>query len=298
MDWQALGKASVARRIRLGYETREKFAQAAGISSRLLSDIENGKRTSYDPATLVKLEEALKWEAGSVDALLAGGAATPKAAQPEAAPLTPTRPKSGWPGIWLAEITAAGLPEFPALIRGALMAQVQTIQSQVEHDLLRTTMKLQEYIKGGFDPVNAVEARMLVYQASPERAREKAWRLVVALAELDPLFLAVPAGASSNGASIPWSDMSTTPDSPFSVVPVFTSLARFTDYDRDAVPVAVSAQEIVTALPNRAAPGGEVVAAFVVNPGSPLEFTITDTSLRDAAALVGGEVELDPGVLD
>lgn len=71
--WVILGKAVVARRIRMGYGTREKFAQAAGISSRLLSDIENGKRTSYDPATLVKLEEALKWEPGGVDATLAGG---------------------------------------------------------------------------------------------------------------------------------------------------------------------------------------------------------------------------------
>ena len=72
-DWRRLGKEVVNRRVELGFNTREKFAVHAQISSRILCDIENGKRSSYDRATLVKLERAAGWDYGSVDSVLVGG---------------------------------------------------------------------------------------------------------------------------------------------------------------------------------------------------------------------------------
>lgn len=68
-----LGQATVARRVQIGLTTREQMAVAAGMSVRLLSDIENAKRTSYDPATLARLEQALGWQPGSAEAVLNGG---------------------------------------------------------------------------------------------------------------------------------------------------------------------------------------------------------------------------------
>ncbi|MEU4558495.1 hypothetical protein AB0F72_08895 [Actinoplanes sp. NPDC023936] len=71
-DWVGLGQRVVSRRVELGYTTREAFAQVAGISSRLLGDLENGKRESYDTSTYAKLHQTLRWPIGSIPAILAG----------------------------------------------------------------------------------------------------------------------------------------------------------------------------------------------------------------------------------
>lgn len=72
MDWGRLAKAVIARRVELGATTRQALAESSGLSARTLSDIENARRTSYDPATLVRLEQALRWPPGSAQAVLAG----------------------------------------------------------------------------------------------------------------------------------------------------------------------------------------------------------------------------------
>jgi transcriptional regulator with XRE-family HTH domain len=71
--WERLGAAVVARRVELGMLTREQLVEKSGMSRRLLSDIENGRRTSYDPATLARVEQALQWLPGTVDRILAEG---------------------------------------------------------------------------------------------------------------------------------------------------------------------------------------------------------------------------------
>lgn len=71
-DWQRLGKYVVARRVELGYEQRARFAAAAHISYRLLSDIETARRSNFDAASIARLEKALGWETGSVAAVVAG----------------------------------------------------------------------------------------------------------------------------------------------------------------------------------------------------------------------------------
>lgn len=64
-DWGRLGRYVIARRVKLGYKQRGEFAAAVGVSSRVLSDIENGKRGNFDSVTIASLEDVLGWETGS-----------------------------------------------------------------------------------------------------------------------------------------------------------------------------------------------------------------------------------------
>lgn len=73
--WAKLGEAVVSRRVELGYTTRHALATAAPMSERLLSDIEKARRESYDPATLARLEQALRWPAGTAVQIASGGCA-------------------------------------------------------------------------------------------------------------------------------------------------------------------------------------------------------------------------------
>lgn len=77
MDWKALGKAVTRRRVQLGYPTLVSFSEAARFSTRLLGDLEAGRRPSYDPATLARIERTLAWPPGAVDAILDGGPEPP-----------------------------------------------------------------------------------------------------------------------------------------------------------------------------------------------------------------------------
>lgn len=78
-DWERLGQAIVARRTQLGMRTREALAAASGLSSRLLSDVEKGRRSSYGSSTLLDIERALRWAPGTVEAHLKGRRPPPNA---------------------------------------------------------------------------------------------------------------------------------------------------------------------------------------------------------------------------
>lgn len=82
-NWVRLGEKVVAARVAKGWRTREQLAQVAGFSTRLLGDIENGRRTNYDRAYLAMLEQALGWAEGSVKQILDGREPAPA---PSAAP--------------------------------------------------------------------------------------------------------------------------------------------------------------------------------------------------------------------
>lgn len=78
MQWGALGRAIVSRRIECGYETREELAEHSGIAARTLGDLETGRKTSYRRSTLARLEQALDWPAGTVDEVLGEAAPSPR----------------------------------------------------------------------------------------------------------------------------------------------------------------------------------------------------------------------------
>jgi transcriptional regulator with XRE-family HTH domain len=70
--WQRVAGAVISRRRALGMRTASALAEKMQVSSRLLGDIENARRTSYSPGTIAALEAALRWESGSVRAVLDG----------------------------------------------------------------------------------------------------------------------------------------------------------------------------------------------------------------------------------
>ncbi|MCV7275728.1 helix-turn-helix domain-containing protein [Mycolicibacter arupensis] len=74
-----LGGAVVARRTELGMRTTKALAELANLSTRMLGDVENGRRSNFSPGAKAQIERALQWEPGSIDSLLAGGESTPSA---------------------------------------------------------------------------------------------------------------------------------------------------------------------------------------------------------------------------
>jgi ribosome recycling factor len=75
-NWVRLGEYVVARRVHLGYKKRPAFSAASGISTRILGDIETGRRANFDRTTVAALENTLGWATGSVASILRGGGPT------------------------------------------------------------------------------------------------------------------------------------------------------------------------------------------------------------------------------
>jgi hypothetical protein len=75
-DWARLGEYVVARRVQLGYKKRPAFSDASGISTRILGDIETGRRGNFDPTTIAALENTLGWATGSANRIAHGGEPT------------------------------------------------------------------------------------------------------------------------------------------------------------------------------------------------------------------------------
>lgn len=75
-DWKAAGRRIAIERARR-YRDRGDFADATGLSKRVLEDLETGRRRSYAPATLAAVERVLSWEPGTCQEL-ADGAREPR----------------------------------------------------------------------------------------------------------------------------------------------------------------------------------------------------------------------------
>lgn len=71
-DLMRLGRFVQARRMEKGWATREDFTKQLSFSYRVVTDLENGKRTLGTPAYR-EIESILDWETGSVDDVLDGG---------------------------------------------------------------------------------------------------------------------------------------------------------------------------------------------------------------------------------
>jgi hypothetical protein len=66
--WERLARILIDRRGELDpvYKSRLKFAADTGLNERLISDLENARRTSYRGATLRAVEVAYRWAPGSI----------------------------------------------------------------------------------------------------------------------------------------------------------------------------------------------------------------------------------------
>jgi transcriptional regulator with XRE-family HTH domain len=81
MSWESLGVAVRDRRTALGM-TQGEVSERGGPSVETLRAIENNRAGRLSPRMRRALERVLEWEAGSVDAILAGDVATPVQAKP------------------------------------------------------------------------------------------------------------------------------------------------------------------------------------------------------------------------
>lgn len=77
VNWPALARAIVARRIEIGHDTQKALAKASEISLRTISDLEAGERGGYTASTLAKLEKALEWPPGRIQTILDGAEPSP-----------------------------------------------------------------------------------------------------------------------------------------------------------------------------------------------------------------------------
>jgi transcriptional regulator with XRE-family HTH domain len=87
-DWPHLGRLVRERRTDLGL-TQAEIHGAGGPSPATLYLIESGRRGSYRPQVLRRLERALGWRAGDIRRVLAGGQPEP---EDEGEPAPPAPP--------------------------------------------------------------------------------------------------------------------------------------------------------------------------------------------------------------
>lgn len=102
--WARLGELLAARRVHIDprYRHLKVFVDEVGLDGvnlKLLSEIENGKRDNYRPATLALIEQAYQWEPGSIRAVLEGGDPVPATVTVR----RPARPAED-AELWIAEI--------------------------------------------------------------------------------------------------------------------------------------------------------------------------------------------------
>lgn len=70
-DWRRTGARILIERARR-WPNRGDFADATGLSRRVLEDLETGRRATYAPATLAAVEVTLSWEPGSCTRIAEG----------------------------------------------------------------------------------------------------------------------------------------------------------------------------------------------------------------------------------
>lgn len=80
--WVRLGQRIRAERA-TRWRFQRDFAQTTGLSTRVLSDLENGRRGRYLPETLGVVEERLGWAPGSCERVVAGMEPTPAEVDPD-----------------------------------------------------------------------------------------------------------------------------------------------------------------------------------------------------------------------
>ncbi len=62
-----VGATVLARRVELGYRTRNEFAKATGLTIKTLGEIERGVRPTYSRSTYALIEQTLGWATGYLE---------------------------------------------------------------------------------------------------------------------------------------------------------------------------------------------------------------------------------------
>lgn len=80
--WQRLGAAIREARGSLGFTSRDTFAEVAGVSVRVISDLESGARDNFSEKILSRVEDALGWISGTIDQIVTDPDFLPPAPSP------------------------------------------------------------------------------------------------------------------------------------------------------------------------------------------------------------------------
>lgn len=141
-DWARLGPEVKKRRIQLGL-TQPGLVAAGGPSGSVISRIEGGKPGSYDDRSILRLERALQWQEGSVDAILDGGEAVPVGKNATASPATVV----GKAAISLPALTATSPPvsQDESTRNDAVLAYLQAME-QRQTELLGEIKELRRQV--------------------------------------------------------------------------------------------------------------------------------------------------------
>lgn len=131
LDPGRLGRLARSRRKQVGFKTAAQLAAAAQVSVRLISDLENGRRTNFTEAIKASVEEKLLWDVGSINRTLAGGDPVELGGACEPA------------GVAGQESGGAAVSVFENLTRFALMLELQKADRRALNELLKTA-KLKE----------------------------------------------------------------------------------------------------------------------------------------------------------
>lgn len=155
MSWDELAVAVRARRRELGL-TQSDVATTGQVSVELVRNIETRRRTPgrLNARKARGIESALQWESGSIDAVLAGGVATPAAPSTPHAGDQPTVPDQGdrfalaRQLVALRSTLAAHQRSISPDAREALMTEVANSAREAEEAIVRIMPWLDEGERG------------------------------------------------------------------------------------------------------------------------------------------------------
>ncbi|WP_241474019.1 helix-turn-helix domain-containing protein [Mycolicibacterium neoaurum] len=190
MSWDQLAAAVRKRRRELGL-TQADVATAGHLSEERLRNIELRKRTpkrGLNPRTARALEDALKWEPGSVDDTLAGGRPTPIGTKSSRARKRAAQTNAG--DHPTPEMTPTGvLPTAPAGLdtgdRFALARQILALRSALSEHQRAISPEAQEALMTELanSAREAEESIVRIMHLLDEAERGEAIQLLVKLRE-------------------------------------------------------------------------------------------------------------------
>jgi transcriptional regulator with XRE-family HTH domain len=123
-DWSRLGRLVRERRTDLGL-TQAEVHGAGGPSPATLYLLEAGRRGSYRPQVLRRLERALGWRAGSIRRVLAGGQPVLDDADETPSPIRDDRARAADGQAWMASFRRLPIsPHDKLLILSRLLEEV------------------------------------------------------------------------------------------------------------------------------------------------------------------------------
>jgi hypothetical protein len=136
-DWARLAEAARDRRFELGL-TQEDARAAGGPSTATQRLIEGALQDGYTPAILRRLEGALRWEPGSVRAVLAGGdpAPLPDETRRPVQPALSAAAAFPAPAVTARASRPAPPAEAPAAVRAHLLAALYAVNAPLREQVL------------------------------------------------------------------------------------------------------------------------------------------------------------------